>query len=81
VPICEPLVPFLQAAIDALPGARGSKHEERHPDNGARKCPACGMLLWAAAEPKKLRLHDQPTEQSLAGGIRRREGRELLHEG
>jgi carbonic anhydrase len=24
---------------------------------------------------------DQPREQSLAGGIRRREGRELLHEG
>ena len=33
-------------------------HQEKHPDNEVRKCPACGMLLWAKAVPKALRLHD-----------------------
>ena len=33
-------------------------HVEEHPDNERRRCPDCGMLLWAKPVPKKLRLHD-----------------------
>lgn len=36
----------------------GTPHEERHPDNERRRCPRCGMMLWAKAIPKRLRLHD-----------------------
>lgn len=36
----------------------GTPHEERHPENERRSCPRCGMMLWAKAVPKRLRLHD-----------------------
>jgi len=38
--------------------AAGKPHIEEHPDNERRRCPACGMVLWAKPLPKKLRLHD-----------------------
>jgi integrase len=101
VPIAPPLVPYLEAAMEAAKGdllfpkaggsmrtendalgerlrralgragivsgyvhtcrrckARGHPQEERHSDNTVRKCPACGMLLWAKPLPKQLRVHD-----------------------
>jgi integrase len=36
----------------------GAPHLERHPDDGKRKCPQCGMQLWVKAIPRPLRFHD-----------------------
>jgi integrase len=102
VPIAPPLVPHIEAAIDAAPGEllfpkwdgkmrtdgdalgerlrralgragivtgylhscrrckRGQKPQpaEEHPDNARRRCPRCGMVLWAKPLPKRLRVHD-----------------------
>ncbi len=38
--------------------SRGSPHVERHPDRAPRRCPACKMLLWPVALPRKIRFHD-----------------------
>src|SRR5712664_1466533 len=38
--------------------SRGHPHAVKQPDNDRRRCPACGMMLWAKPIPKKLRLHD-----------------------
>jgi integrase len=51
----------------------GKPHVEEHPDNERRRCPACGMVLWAKPLPKKLRLHDTRHTTAtllLAGGGR-----------
>ena len=101
VPIAAALVPYLEEALQTLPGAllfplpdgsmrteydelakrlrralgragmvdgyvhhcrrckrQGTPHEERHPDCNRRRCPRCGMTLWASALPRKFRLHD-----------------------
>jgi len=101
VPIAAALVPYLQEALDAAPGAllfprpdgeirteddklgkrlrsplnragivdgylhlcrrckrKGTPHEEKHTDCRRRRCPKCGMLLWAKALPRRFRLHD-----------------------
>ncbi len=36
----------------------GSPHEEKHADCERRRCPKCGMVLWAKALPRRFRLHD-----------------------
>jgi len=36
----------------------GTPHEENQPDCERRRCPHCGMILWASALPRKFRLHD-----------------------
>ena len=101
VPIATALVPYLQEALEAAPGAllfprpdgeirteddklgkclrsalnragivdgylhlcrrckrKGTPHEEKHTDCRRRRCPKCGMLLWAKALPRRFRLHD-----------------------
>jgi len=37
---------------------KGTPHEEKHTDCQRRRCPKCGMLLWAKALPRRFRLHD-----------------------
>src|SRR5882672_4823370 len=37
---------------------KGTPHEEKHTDCARRRCPKCGMLLWAKALPRRFRLHD-----------------------
>jgi integrase len=36
----------------------GTPHAEKHADCERRRCPTCGMLLWARALPRRFRLHD-----------------------
>ena len=36
----------------------GTPHEEKHSDCERRRCPKCGMVLWAKALPRRFRLHD-----------------------
>jgi len=36
----------------------GASQEEKHQDCERRRCPACGMLLWAKPIPRRFRLHD-----------------------
>ena len=98
VPIATALVPYLQEALEAAPGAllflrpdgeirteddklgkrlrsplnragivdgylhlcrrckrKGTPHEEKHTDCRRRRCPKCGMLLWAKALPRPFR--------------------------
>ena len=44
------------AAARKEPGRK--PHVEKHPDNARRRCPICGMVLWAKALPRPFRLHD-----------------------
>src|ERR1700693_4627653 len=36
----------------------GTPHAEKHAACERRRCPTCGMLLWARALPRRFRLHD-----------------------
>ncbi len=36
----------------------GTPHAEKHADCERRRCPTCGMFLWARALPRRFRLHD-----------------------